>query len=552
MKHIHAMDEKSVENLEEEVPESLKNSFFKSIRNYFREYCVCSSIHGFRYFGEKRTYFERGWWFIVFSITLGICIFFIREVYLKWDRSPVIVSFATTQTPIYQIPFPAVTICPETKLQQNLFNYTEILQKMVKDQNDNITEKEYKLFEYMSMVCNTPDQFGNEEILDKDFFEVLRNVNIVFSDIFIYCEYMGMQYKCKNMFNPIITDEGICYSFNMLDKSEIYNPKVVHHKYLNNVPNKTRSGWSMEDGYADNVGVDTYPKRALLAGTKNSLQVTLISRKTNIDYTCKSSLQGFRVMLHTPTRVPLFSQQYFRVPLNQEVVAAIQPNMITTSDSVKMYNPQRRKCYFPSERKLKFFLKYTSLNCKLECLANYTLNECGCVGFYMPRFNDTLLCGSASRECMRRAERKLQMGTLYNDIIFSKQKNRTRKTKINGYKKLKFCDCMPICTDFTYDVETSQTDWQYIKNLKVLYDEEQLNEDEIHISKLNLFFKSSNFITSVRHELYGPTDFLANFGGLLGLFTGFSILSLMEIFYFLSVRLICNVRLYGYWAGPER
>lgn len=73
----------------------------------------------------------------------------------------------------------------------------------------------------------------------------------------------------------------------------------------------------------------------------------------------------------------------------------------------------------------------------------------------------------------------------------------------------------------------------------------------IHKSSISIFFKSSHFIMSQRNELYGPTDFLANFGGLLGLFTGFSVLSLLEIIYFLSVRLICNTRLYGYWAGPD-
>lgn len=25
------------------------------------------------------------------------------------------------------------------------------------------------------------------------------------------------------------------------------------------------------------------------------------------------------------------------------------------------------------------------------------------------------------------------------------------------------CDCMPLCTDLTYDVETSQTDWNWKK-----------------------------------------------------------------------------------------
>ncbi|KAJ8964641.1 hypothetical protein NQ317_009049 [Molorchus minor] len=73
-----------------------------------------------------------------------------------------------------------------------------------------------------------------------------------------------------------------------------------------------------------------------------------------------------------------------------------------------------------------------------------------------------------------------------------------------------------------------------------------------YLSRLILAFKSTRFITSQRHELYGPTDFLANFGGLLGLFTGFSILSLMEAIYFLTVRICCNRRLYGYWAGRDR
>jgi amiloride-sensitive sodium channel len=73
------------------------------------------------------------------------------------------------------------------------------------------------------------------------------------------------------------------------------------------------------------------------------------------------------------------------------------------------------------------------------------------------------------------------------------------------------------------------------------------------MTRLTIFFKDMQFITSERNELYGQTDFLANCGGLLGLFTGFSFLSIVEIFYFLSLRLICNVRKFGrhFWSGSE-
>lgn len=40
-----------------------------------------------------------------------------------------------------------------------------------------------------------------------------------------------------------------------------------------------------------------------------------------------------------------------------------------------------------------------------------------------------------------------------------------------------------------------------------------------------------------RSQLYGPVDFLASYGGLMGLFMGVSILSIVEFVYFFTVRL---------------
>jgi Amiloride-sensitive sodium channel len=47
-------------------------------------------------------------------------------------------------------------------------------------------------------------------------------------------------------------------------------------------------------------------------------------------------------------------------------------------------------------------------------------------------------------------------------------------------------------------------------------------------------------MTSERTELYGKTDFLANCGGLLGLFLGASVISFLEIVYFSCIRLCFN------------
>lgn len=61
-------------------------------------------------------------------------------------------------------------------------------------------------------------------------------------------------------------------------------------------------------------------------------------------------------------------------------------------------------------------------------------------------------------------------------------------------------------------------------------------------ARLSVFFKENQFITSKRSELYGLTDFLANCGGLMGLLMGASFLSVVELIYFFSLRLCCNLR----------
>lgn len=63
---------------------------------------------------------------IAFTFSTIACGFLIYNVYEKWVGTPVIVSFAEKSTPIWEIPFPAVTICPETKAHGLEFNFTDV------------------------------------------------------------------------------------------------------------------------------------------------------------------------------------------------------------------------------------------------------------------------------------------------------------------------------------------------------------------------------------------------------------------------------------------
>lgn len=115
------------------------------------DYCRVSSIHGVKYFGERKRHWterynkiaqmqkcsighllkifvlalHRIWWLIAFLLSVYGCGRLILNVYNKWDQSPVIVSFDEKSTPVWEIPFPAVTLCPETKVLASYLNYTD-------------------------------------------------------------------------------------------------------------------------------------------------------------------------------------------------------------------------------------------------------------------------------------------------------------------------------------------------------------------------------------------------------------------------------------------
>lgn len=61
-------------------------------------------------------------------------------------------------------------------------------------------------------------------------------------------------------------------------------------------------------------------------------------------------------------------------------------------------------------------------------------------------------------------------------------------------------------------------------------------------AQIFISFKDNQVFASRRSELYGKTDFLANCGGLLGLFMGVSLLSVVEAIYYCTLRLGCNLR----------
>ncbi|KAF2893162.1 hypothetical protein ILUMI_13013 [Ignelater luminosus] len=523
-----------------DLGESQYRTWKDNLSCYFSQYCSRTSIHGVQYIGEGgRLLIEKLVWIIVITSVSCACIYLITKTYNKWITSPVIVTLATTETPISEIPFPAVTICPDANADSKIFNFTDVLIK--KAFYINTTDKEDRYFDVFSLFCEdhqiTVDIYGirGENLTTES--ENLRDIINASPRRFkreSFCTWHGLSDKPENLFSEIFTSYGLSYSFNMLNYAEIFNKFEPFDGYKLKDTSKT-SGWSLDKGYAKENQHDVFPRRSFVPGILGGLQFMGEALDDDVKDSCNLRFAGFKVTVHHPYELPNMDK-YFQLSLGKAIFIGIKPKMITVSEKLKTYKPEDRRCYLSDEKKLKFFKSYTQQNCEHECFLNNTLTFCKCIPFYAFGLGIPI-CGPQSLPCIKYIQVK----------------------HINNEDDDK-CNCWASCTSLEYDIEISQSNFD-AKRFLILHNKLAANNlslvsniSRLHHSYLAVYYKELQFLASERNELYGYVDFFASIGGLLGLFIGFSVTSVLEIFYFATLRLRCNIKKYGknFWSGaPE-
>ncbi|XP_052873201.1 pickpocket protein 28-like [Anopheles cruzii] len=521
-------------------PPKVKATGGHGVENIFEDYCANSSIHGFKYFvGAHRTLAEKAWWVIVCILSVYFCGQLIETVYEKWRRSPVVVTFAEKLTPVYDVPFPAVTVCPVTKVKMATLNFTAAYQALTYGDNDSMLTDEV-IDQVLAMVQVCDFSFSNlpfNHTYDDNLVSIIQRMAIPFGEMFLMCVWKNRQVNCSELFKPTLTESGICYTFNGMSAEELLRTDQFHQEFEHLGETRSAANWTMEDGYHPRVGVSTYPRRVLSAGAQSGMLIFLKTDKADMDFLCGNSFQGYQVQLHSPNTCPQISTQNIRVPLNHAFQVRVEPFMITTTAAVRSYSVDNRLCYYSHERYLRFFAIYTKRSCEVECLANFTLYLCGCVHFSMPRPAGVRICGLGKKKCVEEAEIYLQEQAMGGAVESGGSIPRV----------LSSCRCLPSCTFLQYNAEISQSpfEWRRLTDAMGLFPNELKNAG---LSTMNIYFKESQFITIKRNQLFELNDFIANCGGLLGLFMGVSLLSIVEVLYFFTLKPLVNY----FWRREKR
>lgn len=162
---------------------------------HFCDYSGNTTVHGVKYVAEGRTRIERIIWIIILIIFAIICGFLIYQIVQKWEQSPVVMGVDKDTTPIYRIPFPAVTICPETKMRKSHFDHERVhesLRIMSYEEFDSLnifdllnTTAELEYYLAMANVCEPekiemiPEKFWiNITTSNKSVIDIIQHVSI--------------------------------------------------------------------------------------------------------------------------------------------------------------------------------------------------------------------------------------------------------------------------------------------------------------------------------------------------------------------------------------
>lgn len=85
-----------------------------------------------------------------------------------------------------------------------------------------------KRLEALIQICDsfTFTEFNlGETISDASIVETLFNMSIKIEDSMHYCEWRSDDIDCRNLFRPILTEDGFCFTFNSLNSRDIYTEK---------------------------------------------------------------------------------------------------------------------------------------------------------------------------------------------------------------------------------------------------------------------------------------------------------------------------------------
>ncbi|XP_043198115.1 pickpocket protein 28-like [Amphibalanus amphitrite] len=474
--------------------------------------------------------------------------YFIYRVVITYYYTPTLLSIDNTDYPVHRLRFPALTVCNMNKIDSRRMppDQQQVLGRVV---FANDTEWHERVEHVLENIYATTSCEGDQchELYDEEHFtteQVLRIIELTSpscEEMISACSWRNTPHSCKELFEPLHTDFGYCCVFN----ADFEHQHGEHAK---------------EDKHTG-------------AGYTNGLSMMLDARRYEYSHSQYLSV-GFKVLIHAPYDEPEVRERGLAIqPGNEMFISITAEHVYTTDEALHSFTPEQRNCFEQHEVELEFADThvYTLSNCLLSHLTARIHDGCGCVAHYMPdnASKDLRQSEEAWRKCLPACDeikylpytsssefpsRELISHPSFGDtvqLIVASMCKAVHHDKLT----LEEAELAALCDAIASGQYPDSTDRDKLAALLSGATEGHLlpsaNEHDANalyaaavryaranMVKVHAYFKSNSITRYKRGVLYTTDQLVANVGGLLGLFLGFSIVSIAEILYFVTIKLL--------------
>ncbi|TRY75809.1 hypothetical protein TCAL_07005 [Tigriopus californicus] len=574
------------------------------------EYCDRTSLHGFKFLSgrESSKFHSIGWAFVILSSFIAVSILGYVNVD-EFVQSSVSFNLESPTTPLTQVYFPSIVICKMNFLRKSfiyslledpaLTNVTyEELHQTIADifiegtsnqSLDSLTRQQ----EIVDQVLNTTVYLNLfEEILNDSLVEEASFGNIPIA------KWRSLEIADRSPDNL----DNLKRSAIVELASQFRDGEMVAWIQFSGF------GAYYEPGFGTDIGetcswltpywmepttmLDLGSVPSVSNGGNNGFQMLLDAE--SYDYASSpSGSEGFVIAMLHHLDIPIMKHTGIQIQTGQSVQVAVSPTLIDTTQPCKRrFSPKKRQCYFQDEIDLRHFphdqgYRYEMSNCLFEATLQKIEETCGCTPVkYIDVVEGFEACEGAEKECMNNLinfmgqERWIEDGDeikeclaacqdqkhtflvtgsvfpssesfhLSDDYckVFNKVRHSCSMDRRITLDQWNPAFCPTLDRTLAYTCQEIQDDLANItrKELRKLRQHIVAYANK-NMAKVNVYVRDSYVKKYLTEEKITEISFVGNIGGLLGLFTGFSFISVAEILYYLC----CGKGRRRPWAGLQ-
>ncbi|XP_072380882.1 pickpocket protein 28-like [Diabrotica undecimpunctata] len=511
-----------------------KMSFFEMLRDDLNMFCNITNLHGYKFIampGRKKP--ERVIWFILCIALLVLTLTLVMQSWFTNEKEPLLLLTESNHYAIYNYDFPAITICNNNKITKRraLWIASNFTNSSIEDFANDLRSMFYLIKFKMPNATTLEKLTKLQKIFDQNNVraeEILQKLTSSCESILVKCLWKGLAAKCTNLFQQIRTTEGFCCSFNSFLMKEQYTKSFSRRMPLE-------------------------PQKISSCGYQSGL-IALVNNDPDDYFASFVPSIGQRIKVTNPYDFPDWNFQNILNPTRVVNLIAISPVMTISPDDIRSIPIHIRECLFPDERQLIYYRNYNFNNCLIECRMNITRKLCNCTPFhYIPenhhyRSIEALDCNKV-KESTGIYKRIFPMTLVdeQQEIILDEVKVKDNSTKCiqdtvkDNRPQSVYNECNMSPTPEIVKSEITRA-------LKI-----SKNSGGVELkdhSVLRIFFNDLVGLKNRRQVNFTWDQLVAFYGGLLGIFLGFSIVCGIEIFYFFMKRILTHTMEYTVNHSP--